>query len=314
MAPVDLQWLEEAGLLGGPRKIRCPQCFQKLDLSLFPYFTRTACPGCGAEVMVPAVFAGFELYELLHESARSRIYRARDAILQRDIALKVATMPDWNEYYRESFALLASVEHPGILWIYTAGDCGNFTYGALQLMEQRSLGSNPKLRENQGIGKLLGHSIPLWEALRMLRERGVTHSDICPANLFCDQRGAFRLANFRPLGSEWPLPLENWRYRSPEALREGIFTPESDTFSLAVVSYELFSGHYPFGEVANSMQLLERQQLPVTALTDLNPLINRKLSQRLLAALAPEPAARPTPEELAAAIRRALAELLQNFK
>ncbi len=312
--PDEFQWLEEAGLSEVPRKIRCPECFQKLDLSLFPALTQAQCPACGREVTVPVTFAGFNLYKLLSESRTCRIYQARDNILERDIALKSPRVTERNEYYRAGFERLATLAHPGVLWIYTSCDYGEYTCGALQLMNEGAVTKPNRIREKFGFERLLDSLIPVANALCMVKSRRMVHRDICPANLFCDSDGVLRLANFRPGDGEWPLPGDNWRYRCPEALMFQNYSPIGDLFSFAVTVYELFSGHYPYGEIKDVTALSERQHQPVRPLNEINPLVGRPLAEVLGAAMDSDPFRRPQAEKLERCFREALAAILGKYR
>ena len=312
--PEEFRWLEENGCGDVPSRFRCHCCFQKLDASGLDVFSKIRCPGCGAELTVPVNFAGFHLYKLLHISRNARIYLARNAILERDVALKIPVNPEMSEYYRESFETLARHAHPGVLWIYNSSVCGNFCCGALQLMKLGNCRGATELRRRFGSSGLIGRLTPVAEALKMFARRGITHRDICPGNLLCAESGEIRLANIHPGGEDaWPNSPRHWRYQSPESLRDMEFSSAADLYSFSATTYEMLCGAHPFRspETPDALMDAMMKQTPVPV-SKLNPQVPPVLSELLAAGLDIEPANRPGPDEVVKAFRLALNDIMER--
>ena len=142
----------------------------------------------------------YEIVSLLGAGGMGEVYRARDAKLGRDVAIKVlpqlfAGSPERMARFEREAKLLASLNHPNIASIYGFEDSGSV--GAL-VME---LVSGPTLAERLQQGPLpLDEALPLSkqiaEALEYAHERGIVHRDLKPANIKLTSDGAVKILDF----------------------------------------------------------------------------------------------------------------------
>lgn len=247
----------------------------------------------------------YELLQTIGTGGMAMVYRARDLMLERPVAVKILRQ-DYsnNEAFRERFRLearaAANLSHPNIVTVHDFG----FDDQGLFLVMEYVPGTDLKtiLRER---GKL-----PIDEAIHIIiqsaagigyaHRAGLIHCDVKPQNILVtpDQRvkvtdfGIARaMASIEPDEKHdvvWGSPL----YFSPEQASGNAPSPSSDVYSLGVVLYELVTGRLPFNH-KDPVELarLHREVSPVPP-RKLNPEIPPSLEQIILKVLSKEPAAR----------------------
>src|SRR5262245_37258524 len=129
----------------------------------------------------------YELLEVIGVGGMGIVYRARDAKLHRDVALKVlpeavALDPDRISRFRREATVLAALNHPNIGAIYGFEDSGEAHALALELVE------GPTLADRIAKGPIpLDEALPMArqiaEALEAAHEQGIIHRDLKPANI-----------------------------------------------------------------------------------------------------------------------------------
>jgi serine/threonine-protein kinase len=200
----------------------------------------------------------YRLVELLGQGGMATIYRARDAQLERDVAVKVlrpeyGADPDFIDRFRHEAQSAASLNHPSVVAVY---DYGTDPAGPFIVME---------LVEGEDLATILRRSgaLPPRAAARLVaqaaravgaaHDRGFVHRDIKPGNMLVTREGRVKVADFgiaRALSeSALTLPgttLGSVHYFSPEQARGELATPASDIYSLGIVLFELLTGRRPW--------------------------------------------------------------------
>ncbi len=207
------------------------------------------------------VFGRFRMLGVLGEGQHATVYRAYDAILDRDVALKVPrrgvlkSAKAFERFLGEARAQ-ARLRHPRIVPVYEAGCAGARPYIAMALIEGRSLAE--RLADDGPLSPRPAAEVSadLAEALDYAHSQGVVHRDVKPANIRLDSSGAVYLMDFgiayRPDSDEVPVPpgsiLGTPAYVAPEQAKGGQadVLPASDQYSLGAVLYELLCGRPPF--------------------------------------------------------------------
>src|SRR5687768_17011693 len=166
-------------------------------------------------------------YELLSEIGRGgfgAVYRARDKMLQRDVALKVVT-GDASPHARERFArearATARLHHPNIVTVHDAGSDGNVSYLVLELVDGVSIAS--LARANIDPDRTLFILRQVLSALVAAHGAGIVHRDIKPANILISAGDVVKVADFgiARIAGELPLTVAGGfigtpRYMAPE--------------------------------------------------------------------------------------------------
>jgi len=253
----------------------------------------------------------FTVERLLASGGMSQVYQASQESIRRDVALKVATIPEGGELavadalQNEAF-LAGRVHHPHVVSVFDHGrfEGGHF-YLAMELLEGETVSRTLARAGPLGWVRAVRIMIQVCEALGVVHEKGLVHRDLKPGNLFLvrtEGQGDFvklldfglstgisRLPAF--LGLSQPragTPL----YMSPEQIRGKYVDERSDLYALGAITYELitgepvFTGPDPFEDHLKSVPVpisISRPQIRVP----------RSLDDLLLRLMAKDPAQRP---------------------
>lgn len=136
----------------------------------------------------------YEVITLLGRGGMAAVYRARDTVLQRDVALKVlypqflsdATLV---ERFRREAVLAARLDHPGIVPIYDIGEIEGTAFIAMRLLNGPSLADVLRVRQRLTVDETIALLDQIAAALDYAHARGVIHRDIKPANIILEGLG-----------------------------------------------------------------------------------------------------------------------------
>ncbi|HEV8240704.1 MAG TPA: ABC transporter substrate-binding protein [Thermoanaerobaculia bacterium] len=194
------------------------------------------------------------------------VYRARDGVLSRDVAVKLVPPqlvgPATRERFQREAQLVARLDHPAIIAIHDFGDHEGSLFLVMPVVEGRSLrallahGPRP-------LDEVLEIGIQLAEALDYSHARGVVHRDIKPENvMLTGGEGGLRV---RVMDFGLALTAASDRltqtggligtpaYLSPEQLAGGEVDGRADVYAMAVVLYEALAGEAPFTGIPYSL-------------------------------------------------------------
>ena len=249
----------------------CPECLIK---SGFPTESGTGAPGeaAGARFVPPPVeeiaqlFPQLEILSLIGKGGMGAVYKARQPMLDRFIALKVlppavAGDPGFAERFNREARALARLNHQNIVAVYDFGKAGNLHYLLMEFVD----GTN--LRQVEQAGKLSSEQaltiVPkICEALQYAHDQGVVHRDIKPENILLDKSGRVKIADFgiaKMVGlGETDVSLTGAKdvvgtphYMAPEQIEKPQEVDHrADIYSLGVVFYEMLTGELPLGKFA----------------------------------------------------------------
>jgi serine/threonine protein kinase len=237
----------------------------------------TACPRCGATLTGPnaaeqterirlrlqeAIGDSYRLVELLGRGGMGIVFRALEIALDREVALKVLALdpilsPDAYARFEREAKLAARLDHPNVVPIFAVGQRNTVAYYTMRLVRGGTLEE-----------MLDGHrSLDFLHAVEILRDvasaldyahgQGVVHRDIKPGNVLISDSGHAMVSDFgiaKGLGAgETPLAsgavIGSPGYMSPEQWRGEEIDARADQYALAVMAFELLTGHRPFESV-----------------------------------------------------------------
>ncbi len=278
----------------------CPACNASIDTSGAEPLAYVECPNCGEKVRAERMFDNFLIVETVGVGGMGTVYKARDTLLDRFVALKLMRKDlegglDSTAELRHEARAAASVNHPNIVQVFSSGtDHGQF-YLVMELVEHGSLDDfieeHTRLPEEQ----VLEAGIQTAKGLRAAYAKGLIHRDVKPANiLFADEHlakiGDFGLAGVaaEARGEIWGTPY----YVAPERLQSQPEDFRSDMYSLGATLFHALTGRAPIeGETNSASELLALKQQPLL-LSVVAPNVSPETARVLQRMIAPNPAQR----------------------
>ncbi len=264
-----------------------------------------------------AALAGrLEVGQLLGTGGFAAVFRGRDPLLQRDVAIKVlapsvALSPAATEELLREARLVAAIEHPHIVPLYEAGNADGLVYLVMRYVPDGSL--TKRLTGPMPAAEVARIGTQVVDALAAAHQRGVAHLDIKPDNLLVDAAGNIAVADFgiaqlitsskpRDLGSVSGSP---W-YMSPEQVAGDAVDGRADLYALGNVLYEAATGSRPVrGDSPQEIMANQVRQVPAP-IGKLRPEFPAPLAGVIMRALAKDPAERwPGAAQMAEALRQA---------
>jgi tRNA A-37 threonylcarbamoyl transferase component Bud32 len=266
-------------------------------------------------VLTERVLAGrYRLLEMIGQGGMAIVHLARDALLDRDVAVKVlrpgfADDPAFVARFRREARHAASLHHPNIVTIYDTGvdpDLGS-DYIVMQLVGGPNLQETLERSGRLSVGFAVRVGIETALGLAYAHHHGIIHRDIKPANILIDDDGEVRVADFgiaraaTDTGATTGGMIGSAQYASPEQVMGDEVGPRSDLYSLGVVLYESLTGVRPFDGPSPAAVALERLRVDPRPITSIEPTVPRSLEQIVMRLLERSPDMRPpTAEDVAA--------------
>lgn len=247
----------------------------------------------------------YQLLERIGTGGMADVFRARDLMLERTVAIKILheTYSNDNAFqdrFKQEARAAANLSHPNIVTVHDFG----FDHGQLFIVMEHIPGRDLKTILRQRGRYSVEEAIPLivqaCAGIGYAHRAGLVHCDIKPHNMIVTPDGRLKVTDFgiaRALSTIMPDERADvvWgspQYFSPEqAVGEGP-SPSSDVYSLGIVLYEVLTGALPF--TAPSSEELARMHLeePPIPPSEYIPDIPPALEEIVLKVLSKEPAAR----------------------
>lgn len=248
------------------------------------------------------------------------IFRATDTSLGRAVAIKVLDdryAEDENvrgRFTREALAAARLSGNPNIVTIYDVGEHHGRPFIVMEYLAGGSL--EERLRRDGAVParQALDWLEQAAKALDAAHREGVVHRDVKPGNLLLDRQGHIHVADFGIASAvgldsltQTGTVLGTASYLAPEQAKGERTTPASDLYSLAVVAFELITGHRPFEAESAPAEAAAHVTEQVPSVCDVDPNAPCELDPVFERALAKDPRRRYTSgAEFVAALRGAL--------
>lgn len=270
------------------------------------------CPACSARLaLIPdealpddgRSMGNYELFEEIGRGGMGVVYRARQAGLNRDVALKMLiagefASEEFRRRFRQEAEVAARLRHPGIVAIYEIGEEDGQLFYTMELIAGRNLGDLTRgfpLAAMEAAGLVRR----ITEAVAHAHSEGVLHRDLKPANILLDSFGQPRVADFglaraehSPADTRSVHILGSPPYLSPEVASGAAATVASDVYAMGAVLYHLLTGRAPFHGENVAQILAQVRDGQMVRPRQLNPAIPRDLETICLKCLSPEPGRR----------------------
>lgn len=211
--------------------------------------------------MSSKILAGrYELFEKIGEGGMSVVYKAKDRLLNRYVAIKVLK-PEFVkdqkfiESFRRESQAAASLSHPNIVNIFDVGQEGNIHYIVMELVEGRTLSELIRDEGPLPYQRVIDLTKQIAAALSVAHENQIIHRDVKPHNVLITSGGTAKITDFgiaKAMNSSTIVDttgggiMGSVHYFSPEQARGGYVDEKSDIYSLGIVMYEMLTGRVPF--------------------------------------------------------------------
>jgi serine/threonine protein kinase/Tol biopolymer transport system component len=218
-------------------------------------------------------FGNYELHGLLGIGGMGQVYRARDLLLKREVAVKIiphfyASDPARLHRFKLEAEATALLNHPNILTVYQVGEHDQTFYIVAELLQGETL------RERVKTGPLplrvaTDYGVQIARGLTAAQENGVIHRDLKPENIFVTKDGRIKILDFglaklidqrlegqsrketESLVKQWTeagMAMGTASYMSPEQVRGIRIDHRSDIFAFGAVLYEMLTGSLAFSK------------------------------------------------------------------
>ncbi|MEU9603112.1 protein kinase [Streptomyces sp. NPDC048057] len=275
----------------------------------------------GVQVGAGVLLAGrYRLVESIGRGGMGRVWRARDEVLHRVVAVKELTAGKYasdadrivlHARTQKEARAAARITHPGVVTVHDVLEHDQRPWIVMQYVDGPSLAEAAK--EAEGLSALEAARIGLrvLRALGAAHAAGVLHRDVKPANVLLARDGNVLLTDFGIAAIEGDSTITRTGeiigsidYLAPERVRGADPGPASDLWSLGATLYAALEGQSPFRRTSplSSMQAVVSEE-------PARPAHAGPLEPVIMALLAKDPEARPVGSEVERMLRAVVAEL-----
>ena len=204
----------------------------------------------------------YEVVKTIGKGAMGVVYKARDPLLDRVVAVKTIMSPQGQgrrvrsaflERFQREAKAAAKMQHPAIVTIFDVGvdEESGAPFMVLEYLPGESLADRLD-RIRMPLARSVSIALDLASALSFAHRQRIVHRDVKPANVLHAGDNRWKLADFgiaRMPDSDLTqvgIFMGTPGYSPPEAIREGRYTPQADVFAWGAVFYELLCGRIPY--------------------------------------------------------------------
>jgi eukaryotic-like serine/threonine-protein kinase len=269
----------------------------------------------------------FELLARVGQGSMSKVWRARDLMNGRMLAVKVLDKAKTSRFEARFMGLhkpsegevAGSLKHPNIVRTYEFGTTtDNEQYLVMDFVEGLSLSylvdvQNDKMKEHR-----LTYIIQLGEAIDYLHRQNWIHRDLCPRNVMIDTDNTVKLIDFGltvPNTPAFQKPGNRTgtvNYMAPELIKRQRTDQRIDVFSFAVTCYEMYTKRLPWNVPAQETMetVLQHINKAPTPVQELAPDIHPVVAETIMKGMRPDPNDRfQTVAEMLVPLRKTHAEI-----
>jgi hypothetical protein len=306
-----LQRLENLGFLGRDeeRHYILPSPFFRRWLEDLPVLQSPPQPQPASlhedpTVSVRTIDSRYTLHEEIGAGATGSVYKARDALLDSWVAVKLLK-PEYTanrdalDRVRQEILLSRDIAHPNILRVYHLASYEGGTYLTMQWIRGGTLADIISDRGALPIPDALTLATKLSSALAAAHRSNILHRDIKPGNILVDDDGEPYLADFglaRLIGerglTQHGVFVGTPHYCSPEQVALEELDERSDIYNLGLVLFEMVTGTKPFEAETVGEILAMQRGAPAPDPTTISPKMPGELAAIILRCLAKDPADR----------------------
>lgn len=213
----------------------------------------------------------YEIMSKVGAGGMSDVYKAKDHILGRIVAVKVLK-PEFSEdvnfvtKFRTEAQSAAGLEHPNIVNIYDVGSENGLHFIVMEYVEGITLKTYVEKKGQLSFKEATSIAIQVARGIEIAHNKEIIHRDIKPQNIIISTEGKVKVTDFgiaRAISSNTISAevMGSVHYASPEQARNGYVDGRSDIYSLGIVMYEMVTGRVPFdGDTTVSVAIQHLQE------------------------------------------------------
>lgn len=210
----------------------------------------------------------YEVSSELGQGAMGVVYKAKDPLIDREVALKTINLSLAQEereefegrFYQEAKAA-GRLSHPNIVTIFDVGRSEDIAYIAMEYLHGRELRDILNDNKTLPVDQVIDITSQVALGLAYAHEHGIVHRDVKPSNVMVGRDGHVKITDFgiarmasAAVRTQTGMVLGSPKYMSPEQVMGRLTDQRSDIFSLGVMLYEMLTGQAPFqGENINAI-------------------------------------------------------------
>lgn len=266
----------------------------------------------------------YEILSKVGAGGMSDVYKAKDHILSRFVAIKVLKQ-EFSEdssfvtKFRAEAQSAAGLEHPNIVNIYDVGSENGLYYIVMEYVEGITLKTYIEKKGQLSFKESASIAIQVARGIETAHDKNIIHRDIKPQNIIISTDGKVKVTDFgiakatssNTISSD---VMGSVHYASPEQARNGFVDGRSDIYSLGIVMFEMVTGRVPFDGDTTVAVALQHLQEEIARPSIYAPDLPISFEKIILKCTQKTPDRRyQTIEELLTDIRRSLAHPDEDF-
>lgn len=266
----------------------------------------------------------YEILSKVGAGGMSDVYKAKDHILSRFVAIKVLKQ-EFSEdssfvtKFRAEAQSAAGLEHPNIVNIYDVGSENGLYYIVMEYVEGITLKTYIEKKGQLSFKESASIAIQVARGIEAAHNKNIIHRDIKPQNIIISTDGKVKVTDFgiakatssNTISSD---VMGSVHYASPEQARNGFVDGRSDIYSLGIVMFEMVTGRVPFDGDTTVAVALQHLQEEIARPSIYAPDLPISFEKIILKCTQKIPDRRyQTIEELLTDIRRSLAHPDEDF-
>jgi eukaryotic-like serine/threonine-protein kinase len=255
----------------------------------------------------------YEILSAIGAGGMGEVYKARDARLDRTVAIKVlpthlADRAELRERFEREAKTIASLNHPHICTLFDTGHQDEIDFLVMEYIEGETLAQR-LVKGALPIQQVLQYAIEIADALDKAHRQGITHRDLKPGNIMLTKSGTklldFGLAKLKqgvaPATPESQLStmkgsvtgegtiLGTLQYMAPEQVEAKEVDARTDIFAFGVVIYEMATGKKAFEGKSQASLMAKILEIDPPSMSSLQPMTPPALDRVVKKCLAKEP-------------------------
>lgn len=258
----------------------------------------------------------YQLISVVGGGGMAQVYKARDNVLGRIVAVKVLREQYVNDAqfvarFRREAQAAANLAHPNIVNVYDVGQDGDLHYIVMEYIAGDNLKALIRRSAPLAVDRAVSIAIQMLAGLEYAHRSGLIHRDVKPQNVVITSDNVVKVTDFgiaksvSDLGlTEAGTALGTAHYFSPEQAKGERVLPQSDIYAVGVTLYEMLTGRLPFeSDSIMGLAFKHINELPPPP-RQLNPSVPARLDAIVMKALSKDPSERfPSAADMEKALR-----------